>query len=73
MQEVKKKGFTLGNKKQSEEARPNQRAKSSREVCLDVAPTPTGNLNASEQVTNSKPPQLSGPFFFSDWHVKPTF
>jgi hypothetical protein len=46
MQEVKKKGFTLGNKKQSEEARPNQRAKSSREVCLDVAPTPVGNLNA---------------------------
>jgi hypothetical protein len=48
MQEVKKKGYTLGKKKQSEEARPNQLAKSSREVHLDVAPTPTINLNASE-------------------------
>jgi hypothetical protein len=30
---------------------------------LDVAPTPTINLNASEWITNSKPPQLGGLFF----------
>jgi hypothetical protein len=70
MKKVKKKGSTLGNKKQSEEARPNQCAKSSGEVCLDVVPTPIVNLSALEQITNSKPPQLGGLFFFFAQHVE---
>jgi hypothetical protein len=44
MQKVKK-GSTLGKKKQSEEAKPNQCAKSNRE---DVTPTPIVNLNVLE-------------------------
>jgi hypothetical protein len=48
MQEGKKKGFTLGKKKQTKDIRPNQWAKSNKEVHLDVTLTSIIDFNALE-------------------------
>jgi hypothetical protein len=48
MQEGKKKGSTLGKRKQIEDIRSNQRVKSNKEVHLDVTPTPIVDFNALE-------------------------
>jgi hypothetical protein len=46
---------------------------SSKEVCLDVIPIPIINLNALEQITNSKAPHLVGPFSFPLGMSSPNF
>jgi hypothetical protein len=62
MQEGKKKGSTFEKRKQIEEVKPSQWAKSNKEVHLDVTQALIFNLNVSKQIIGSKPPHPNAPF-----------
>jgi hypothetical protein len=67
------KGSTLGKRKHNEKAKGSQHAEFSKEVHLDAIPTLIINLNALEQIINSKPPHFVGPFSFPLGMLNPNF